>query len=56
MIIYISTCLLWAIYATYRTFLMGELGKLPHNLIKTFSINLLLTPYCVYHAVRYKKF
>ena len=55
-ITYIIIATAWASYATYKTSNMGNLGKLISNQIQTFLINLVLFPYCLFYAIRYKKF
>jgi len=47
---------LWAIYATYKTIKMCYLGKFFINQIKTFVVNFLLFPYCLYYDIKFKKF
>ncbi len=55
-ITYIIIATIWAFYSVYKTSKMGNLGKLTSNQIKTFLINLILFPYCLFYAIMYKKF
>lgn len=52
---YMLVAVIWACYATYKTSRMGGLGKLRSNLIKTFFVNFICCPYCVYYAIKHKK-
>jgi hypothetical protein len=54
--IYLTICTIWSLYAVYKTRSFGTLGKLVSNQIQSFIINFLLCPYCIYYAVKYKKF
>jgi len=56
LITYIIIAIIWASYATYRTRKLGYLGKLISNQIKTFLINLILFPYCLFYAIKHKAF
>ena len=46
----------WAIFAVFQVREMGLLGKLWINMIKTFLVNLILFPYCLYCALKNGKF
>lgn len=46
----------WAIFSVFQVRQMGLIGKLWINMIKTFIVNLLLFPYCLYYALKNEKF
>jgi len=52
---YLTISILWTFYATYKTYKLGYLGKLISNQIKTFIINLILFPYCLFYAIKNNK-
>jgi len=55
-ICYFILCFIWALYAVYKTRQFGYLGKLISNQLQSFLTNFILFPYCLYYAIKTKKF
>lgn len=54
--VYLTIALIWSLYAVYKTRQRGYMGKDMKNQILTFLINFFLFPFCLFYAIKNKKF